>query len=1056
MTDATPPKASQGEAAQAQNPPKASQGEAAQTQNPGLGRGDHAVQQALARMSEVTTDLGGARAELVGEVIAASPYLTRYLLAHPEGLAELAASHVAAGRDRERWLALLAEEVPLDLAEARFMEAMRHMRMRALVGVLGRELTGGDPFATGEGLSAFAEAAIEHALAFARLGLAPHHGEPRLADGTRCGATIIGLGRLGARELDPSCELELIFVYASDQGATDGTRGLGTALDLHTYHSRLFTRVTRLLSEETEEGVVFRIDLDHRPEGRTGPICNAAEAIEHYYESFGHEWDRLAWVKARAVAGDLELGQRVVGSLEPFVFRKHLDYGFADEVSAMKRRIDQSGTRLGQKDGFNVRLGRGGLREAEFATHVMQLAWGGRLPDLRARDTRTALQRISLAGLLDQVEADELHSAYRFLRRIEHALAFEEDRRMHVLAIDPLRRRRVAQRVMEHPEESGSPRPADGDVMRRFEAQLADHRKRVRTAFEAVAQGKDHDERDIGGPFASDAWDAAFVAALEPELEAAQREAALNELGFLRADAARSRLDALMRRPDSPLHPRHLGGAPGPLAGLGKKLIRAITQTPDPDFALVHVDGLLRALRHRQAALAQLAEDPRRLTALANLFGTSPFLSRHLVRSPGLLDRLVLDGKEPVTRGRAEMARLLRLEAEADSSGSAPLEVRLAAARRFHAAEVLRIGFFDLAGLIDDPAEQLSDLAEVIIEDLVQATRADFAMRAGLALDEVPSLTVVAMGELAGRELGYASTLELVFVVADPTDFTVATRLARGVVTSLTCATPEGNLYTVGRRVRTSGPSGPLCVTASRWRDYHLAPRDGDPPGEILAILRARTLGSSAPDLARQGVFGLFFDAPERAEAALQSARTNPDAGPSFGMARADFESGVSAEPGPEAIEHIVVRLQATMSPAAAAAAREGHAAGSASTLHALRGLAEVGALEVAESDALVEAYRFLRRLENRLALVQEVGSEDKRLLVANPVTWGAADRDRIRRLALRMGYGTAATRADGRAGLEPALMLQRDVERHRRAILAAGSLASPGHAPVVTRQKAG
>jgi len=956
-----------------------------------------AVQQALTRLAELAPSQASPFAidavkDLLVPLLSASPYLTRFLLAHPEALAEV--RELPASRDKAAWSSFLAQRAPLSDAEPRFAERLRVARHEAFVGLAVKELVTGDPVATGTGLSALANAVLEHALSYAQALMQSRYGAPVLADGSACGSVIIAMGKLGGGELNFSSDIDLVYAYASDQGKTDGARGLGSSIDLHTYHSRLFAKLTQLIADQGDEGLVFRVDLDQRPEGRTGPLCNSAEALERYYESFGHDAERLAWVKAHPVAGDLALGQRIVASLEPFVFRRHLDYAFAEDLLAMKRRIDQSSARLGQKPGFNVKLGRGGLREIEFFVQALQLAWGGRLPDLRARDTLTALQRIALAGLIDQTEADALVGAYRFLRRIEHLLQLEEDRQTHVLSADPAERRRIAALVS----------PGEGDSLARFEAALDEHRKRVRTAFEAVVAGAEVDhgqapkpERpDANSPFAlraapdstgvsgfESASDARIATVLDFENEPDVREEALTALGFLRAEPARNRLEALSRRPDSPFHPKHVGATHGAMSRLARKIMVAVTQTPDPDAALSHVDALLRALRHRQAALEQLDEDPRRLRALANLFGTSHFLSRLLVRSPGLLDRLVLDGKEPSVRTRHDMARMFAAElVAAGSDDGATVEDFLVAARRFQTAEILRIGFFDLAGLIEDPAEQLSDLAEVIVLGLAQAVRAELAAKMGIAVSPsdpiakstIDPLAVVALGAFGARELGYRSELELAFVVSDGADPALALRMSRAIVTALSVSTVEGSLYRLDTRQRPTGSHGPLSVTAARWREHHLG-RAGEAgvaaEWEHETVLHARVLGPADPALI-----------------------------------------ATVADLSAHAIERLASSQQA-------------------SPLAALDGLMRSGLLPEADARALAESRRFLRRLDNRLAIVQEVGAESLVLLAADPAAWGASDRDHVRRLALRMGYGDAL----GRGGGDAAQALHKDVQRHRKVV---------------------
>ncbi len=965
-----------------------------------------AVQTALVRIAGArAAALQGIDQDVLEAVLRHSMFLRRFLVRHPDAASEL--SHAApALRTKDAWVAWLDRFLsPLvgarALVDAAYIRALRVARQRALVGIVARELVTGDALATGADLAALADALVERALAAARVELEPRFGTPHLADGSACGAVVIAMGKHGGCELNLSSDIDLLFVYASDRGQTDGAGGLGRVVDLHTYHSRLFTRVASLLSEPTDEGFVFRVDLDLRPEGRTGPICNSLDSIESYYESFGHPWDRLAWIKARPAAGDLALGERVIQALRPFVYRKHLEFGFVEEVAAMKRRIDQSGARLGQKEGFNVKLGRGGLREIEFAVQTLQLTWGGRLPDLRVRDTQSALARLGLAGLLDQVEADHLLDAYRFLRRIEHIVQVHDDRQTHVLPADVTERRRIA--------------AALGLDEARLDAALAEHRKRVRTCFDAVVA-------QVGTPSEDPVWEGAFATALELEVPAEVREAALAELGFSRLATTRARFEQLARRPESPFHWRMLSGDAAGTGGLAKRIVRASLASADPDQALQHFESLLKALRHREAAYQQLDADPRRLRVLASLFGTSHALSRVLVRSPGLVDRLVLDGHEPAVRTKAQMARLLAEELGVGPDGL-DWEGALGGARRFHQAEVLRIGFFDLAGAIDQDSVsgQLSDLADTLVAALVEAAQRELERRVG---ERVAGFGVLALGRLAARELSYASELELLFVPPAGSDAEPSLRLARSVVTALSVATPEGVLYTIGAH-------GPLCIAADRLLAKHGAP--AATPAERSTARGARTLvgppevAALASELAALG-FGAFA-------AGLQAATPSVDDAPR------DADSvtldDLSAGPGGLARVHALVqRLQLTLPAAAAEAAAKGHPAGSPHVPTALAGLAQLGAFAGGSDPSgipgrIAESYRFLRRLENRLTLVQEQPLESLRLLAkdaATFTTWPPVQREHLQRLARRMGYGDQA---------EPnaALALHRDCRRHRATL---------------------
>ncbi|MFT7582341.1 MAG: glutamate-ammonia-ligase adenylyltransferase, partial [Myxococcota bacterium] len=711
--------------------------------------------------------------------------------------------------------------------------------------------------------------------------------------------------------------------------------------------------------------------------------------LESYYESFGHPWERLAWIKARPVAGDLEQGDALIKRLAPFVYRKHLDFGFADEVASMKRRIDARGARLGRRDGFNVKLGRGGIREVEFAVQTLQLMWGGKLPELRAVDTKTALSRLVLAGLLEAGEADGLLGAYSFLRRIEHALQLRDDRQTHTLPGEPTARRRVAELLGFGAGDAG---------LTQFEQVLGEQRRTVREAFESIVDG-------VERPSTNEQWEQAYLVALDPDAATDEREAALAELGFGVPAIVLRTVQALMRRPDSPFHPRAMaaGGA------LATKILAAVTATADPDAALSHTERLLRTLRHRKSALDQLEADPRRLRTLVSLFGTSHLLSRLLVRSPGLLDRLVFDGTAPALRTAEELTQ--QLASEPGASGD--WEALLGAVRRFHQAEILRIGFFDLAGLLDTASvgRQLSDLADVIVRWLVESASAGIA-----------GLGVIGLGKLAGRSLGYGSDLDLVFVHDGTQPGHQMTRIARRVMTGLSCATPEGTLYDIDTRLRPSGNQGPLCVTRERLLAYH---RDEADTWEKQAILRSRAIcGDGLDDLVgalRGGALGAFAadaaTASHDVQRMLLRLRETRN--------KADLKLG---QGGLVELEFLVQFLQLTLDGAAELGLE--HPATQPGTQTALMGLADVGAVSSAIALASDAAYGFLRQLENRLFLVQDRPMGALTLLAAEG-TPSAQATATLRRLALRMGYSEGVAE-------QAATALRADYGRHRDTIATA------------------
>ncbi len=952
-----------------------------------------------------------------------SPVAHRFLQRHPDGAADLAA--LPPVRTADAWTAWLVGavldvargEAPLARLEAALKapsppplaERLRLARRRAYVSLIARELETADPLATGRDVAGLAAASLDVALTAATAELSARHGRPIKADGSACRAVVMGLGKLGGDELNLSSDIDIIYVYETDHGQTEGGER-GAPLDLHTYHARLFQRVTQLLHEQTDHGFVFRVDLDLRPEGRTGTICNSMDALEGYYETFGHAWERLAWIKARPVAGDHGLGEEVIRALQPFVYRRSLDPGLRYEIAAMKRRIDANAARTTRREGFDVKLGHGGIREIEFTVQTLQLVWGGRLPELRATGTVAALSRVAAAGLMDHAEAQALVAAYRFLRHVEHALQWGEERQTQWLPADGAERERV--------------RAALGLDEGAFEAILAEHRQRVRAAFEAIVEG-------IAPAPTDDAVEAALALLFESDPAVAaleSRVAAATALGFEAGEGAVRAVDTLMRRPQSPFHfrVRARGDAVG---GLARRVLLASLASAAPDACLRHFEGFFRVVEHRQQALVQLAEDPQRLRVLANLFGTSHALSRVLIRSPGLIDRLVLDGHEPASRDRASLRALVAAEIALHGGD---WEGTLAAVRRVHAAETLRIGFFDLAGLLETPqvTAQLSLLAEVIVEAVHAAARADVEARYGA---EVGDVGVIACGKLAGGELGYRSDLDLIFVHGADVEPHVATRLARAIITGLSCATPEGVLYDIDTRLRPSGNQGPLCISRPRFEAYHA---DEAATWEKQAALRMRAIvGSPAVhalvETVRGRAIGALAAAPERAarEVAEMLERLRHTAPPE------DIKLGRG---GIITAEFIVQFLQLTLAGDAAAAARDSGSAGSPAVTTALGGLEAAGAFgESAEPGLglrIAEAWSFLRRLENRLAVVQERPGESLRLLADPTAATDPGGAAALRRLSQRVGYGDAGS-ADAADPTAPALALGADYCRHRATL---------------------
>ena len=699
--------------------------------------------------------IGPGEADALERLAEASPYLGAFLLRWPEWL-----QRAVAELPRERSASELAAELE-GLVEAGLPigAALRRLRNRTYVRLGLREL---GPYRLEEvarELAALADVCFQAAVAEADRALAERHGEPLEESGARARFSVVAMGKHGAEELNFCSDVDVLYVYSSDQGQCTGS-----GLTLHEYFVKLGERVTRTLAEPTDEGFVFRVDLRLRPEGNAGTLANSLGALESYYESWGRPWERLAWLKARPCAGDRALGDEILAVMRPFCYPRTPLFDVVAEIQALDAKIK---AQLQRGDGDrNIKLGKGGIREIEFFVQALQLLHGGKDPALRERGTLRALDRLLFAGLVSAGEHRELSESYLFLRRLEHRIQLEDGQQTHAL---PERPERVE--ALGHLMGFG-----DGATFGRALARL---RTRVHEVYATL--GMPDDETS----------DIAALVALVP---------------FRDREAADGELELLARKSLSPLSPH----APAQLIQLAPVLLRELGESPDPDLALRQlVDFAARGGLY--GAWQLLAAHPPLLKLLVSLFGTSEFLSRIFIARPDLLDQLLLRGDLHRTRDsvRAEIAS--RLEAEKDVEGALEL------LRRIKAEHVLRIGLGDVAGALDqaDVCAQLSMLADGLID-----TALGVVARAQ-GLGAATGFAVIALGKLGSEELDYASDLDLLFVHDPSVDPERAARIGRRLLAALGAMMAEGRLYEVDMRLRPSGNQGLLVSSLPAFRDYH-------------------------------------------------------------------------------------------------------------------------------------------------------------------------------------------------------------------------------------------
>jgi glutamate-ammonia-ligase adenylyltransferase len=704
-----------------------------------------------------------------------SRYARRVLERHP-GLVDPASLEGPYGQDR--MLAELVSEAPED--EASLRRALRRLRARVMVHVMARDLAGAAPLEEVTGtMSALAETAIGFALPRLHEALVPRFGQPVDADGTPQTLMVVAMGKLGGSELNVSSDIDLIFVYPED-GETHGER----TTTAHEFFSRLGRKLIGALAEATEDGFVFRVDMRLRPYGDSGPLAVSLDMLEEYFTTQGRAWERYAWVKARAVTGtrtaDLE------ALVRPFVFRRHLDFSAIQSMRELHTQISAEVRRRDIAD--NVKLGPGGIREVEFTAQVFQLIRGGREPALRVRPTLGALDALASLGLLPVEARDGLARAYRFLRALEHRLQYLDDQQTQELPGNAEDRERVA----------SSMGFAGYDALL---VELALQRAAVSAQFGAIFAGFDGSTTD---PVAE---------ALTPGAEEGGALSLLSQLGFIDAAATRSRVRALR---DSARFQRMSAQAQSRLDQLLPRLVRAASRHAAADDTLERLLRIVESIGRRESYIALLIEYPQALDAVARLVSLSSWACDRLARHPMLLDELI----DPRQLAEPDWPALdASLGAALDADGD-NLEAQMDRLRNFKHTHTFRLLALDLAGALtlERLSDHLSDLACLLLARVLQLTWARLPTR---HCDQ-PRFAVIGYGKLGGKELGYESDLDIIFLYDDesPSAQENYARLAQRMNGMMNSHTAAGLLYETDLRLRPDGASGLLVSRLGAFEEY--------------------------------------------------------------------------------------------------------------------------------------------------------------------------------------------------------------------------------------------
>jgi len=662
---------------------------------------------------------------------------------------------------------------------------LRRLRERIFARVMVRDLNGlADLAEVTRTLTDLAEVAVQAALAFHHRDLAALHGEPLDSASQPQRLIVVGMGKLGGGELNASSDIDLIFVFPED-GETAGPRRIGN----FEFFTRLGKRLINALDDKTGDGYVFRVDMRLRPYGDGGPLASSFAMLEEYFYTQAREWERYAWIKGRALTGGID-GKRI-DELEalrrPFVFRKYLDFGAFASMRELHLQIRREVTRRDLAD--NIKLGPGGIREIEFIAQVFQLIRGGQQTSLQMRPTRALLHQLAAYGLMPETQTRELEDAYVFLRNLEHRLQYLDDAQTQRLPGGNEDRRRVA-------EAMGFPGWAA------LLARLEPMRRKVSGQFEQV----------FGAPQEDQSSHALANLCEQPDADALDL---LNVAGYgVHSQAALERLRALK-----------LGGRYASLPARNKSaldsllppLVEVAARFPNTLDTLSRILDLLEAICRRAPYLALLKEYPQTLMQLARIVSSSPWAAAYLTRQPHLLDEL-LDPRSLMAVPDWNAAREELRAALGSLAGD--VEGQMDALRHFKQSETFRLLAQDLAGVwsVEKLSDHLADLADLLVDATLGLVWNTLSGRHR----EQPGFAVIAYGKLGGKELGYASDLDIVFLYDDPHPDAreIYARLGQRLNTWMSTLTPAGILYETDLRLRPDGASGLLVSSVEAFADY--------------------------------------------------------------------------------------------------------------------------------------------------------------------------------------------------------------------------------------------
>ncbi len=884
------------------------------------------------------------------QIFSTSQHLSDLLVADPESFDLL---RLTQGQPcyRQALVDDLASEVAVLDHDQLVLRAIRRFKRREILRIAYGDIVRQQSLRTvTTQISYLADAIVEAALAAAWRKVRARRGTPRRPDGVPARFVVLGMGKLGGVELNYSSDIDLVFLYDA-AGQTDGKRATANS----EFFDRLARELVRLLTEKTALGSAYRVDLRLRPEGDQGPAAMSVPAALHYYDVRGRTWERQAYIKARPVAGDLELGSEFLEQLRPWIYRRYLSRADISGIRALKRRIEQRTRREGA-DAQNVKTGHGGIRDVEFVIQFLQLLNGGDLPEVRTGNTLEAIAQLESVGCLSNQERSLLEANYGFLRKIEHRLQVLFDLQTHLLPEEPGEMRKLALRM------------GYTDLPRRT----------ALAAFEEDFRRKTAENRRILRHLLHDAFgdeaetEAEVDLVLDPDPPDERIAEVLGKYAFRDVRTAYRNLMALAEEKIRFLSTRRCRHF---LASIAPELLKAIAATPDPDSTLVNLNQVSDSLGGKGVLWELFSFNPPSLKLYVELCAYSPYLSGILTSNPGmidgLMDSLVLDRLPTRESLQQTLSDLCRAAEDLD-----PI------LHSFKNDQQLRVGVRDILGKEDASATTgaLSDIAQTCLEQIASREYRRLAAKFGEpVIDKGPragepaEMAVVAMGKFGGREMNYHSDLDIVFLYeADghtvqagyssrdrtTTNQHFYSELGQRIIKATSHLGAYGRLYEVDLRLRPTGKSGALATSLEEFGRY-FAQGDGR-LWERQALCKSRVVWGS-PRVAKA-----VHAAVGRAAFEHTWQRSHADEIRRMRHRLQETSTGENLKRGAGGIvdiEFLVQMLQLKHG-------RRSPKVRDPNTLAALTALHEAGFLADEDFGFFTRSYRFLRTLEGRLRLM--------------------------------------------------------------------------------------